>query len=178
MIAAQGSLHSVSDQAWQVQGIGDFDGDGKADILWHNVSTGDGYIYLMNGMSIASEGFTRTVADTRWHPTGQSTPVSLAQVEVQQTLSAGKSIINAKGTALDYTDLQPLYDSANFLNDGFDWIFDSGSITDLLRRVTVQHLARGKLVAYDAANRIISVTATMVDGQVTQGNSEVEPWKY
>jgi len=55
-IASQGSINAVSDQAWQVKGIGDFDGDGKADILWRNISTGENYIWLMNGLSTASQG--------------------------------------------------------------------------------------------------------------------------
>src|SRR5204862_2671623 len=55
-VASQGSINSVSDQAWQVKGIGDFDGDGKADILWRNSSTGENYIWLMNGLSTASQG--------------------------------------------------------------------------------------------------------------------------
>src|SRR5438046_4010985 len=55
-IARPGSLNSLSDQAWQVKGIGDFDGDGKADILWRNSSTGENYIWLMNGLSTASQG--------------------------------------------------------------------------------------------------------------------------
>jgi len=46
----------VGDQAWQVKGIGDFDGDGKADILWRNAVTGENYIWLMNGLSTASQG--------------------------------------------------------------------------------------------------------------------------
>ena len=55
-VASQGSINSVSGQAWQVKGIGDFDGDGKADILWRNSSTGENYIWLMNGLSTASQG--------------------------------------------------------------------------------------------------------------------------
>src|SRR5207245_2047757 len=50
----------------QVQGIGDFDGDGKADILWRNTSTGENYIYLMNGRMIASQGSINSVSDQAW----------------------------------------------------------------------------------------------------------------
>ena len=43
-------------------GIGDFDGDGKADILWQNSTTGQLYIWLMNGTTVASQASPGTVA--------------------------------------------------------------------------------------------------------------------
>jgi VCBS repeat protein/FG-GAP repeat protein len=39
--------------SWSVAGTGDFDGDGKYDILWHN-SNGDTSIWLMNGTTVSS----------------------------------------------------------------------------------------------------------------------------
>src|SRR5439155_1388598 len=42
-IAPQGVINVVDDPAWQVKGIGDFDGDGKADILWRSTATGENY---------------------------------------------------------------------------------------------------------------------------------------
>jgi nucleoside phosphorylase len=37
---------------WTIAGTGDFNGDGKTDILWRNISTGDVAIWLMNGTTI------------------------------------------------------------------------------------------------------------------------------
>src|SRR5213078_1285078 len=70
-IASSGSVNFVDPASgWQVQGIGDFDGDGRDDILWRNLSTGENYIYLMNGWAIASGGLIRTVADQAWQVKG------------------------------------------------------------------------------------------------------------
>jgi hypothetical protein len=70
ILAGEGYLRQVADQNWQIAGIGDFDGDGKADILWRNSVTGENYIYLMNGKDIAGEGYIRTVADQNWKMAG------------------------------------------------------------------------------------------------------------
>jgi hypothetical protein len=61
----------VADQSWQVAGIGDFDGDGKDDILWRNTVTGQNYLYPMDGLAIKpAEGYLRTVADLSWQIVG------------------------------------------------------------------------------------------------------------
>jgi hypothetical protein len=46
---------------------GDFDDDGKSDILWHNGKSGDSVIWLMNGVSFA--GGATVMAGSTWHPT-------------------------------------------------------------------------------------------------------------
>ena len=56
-IASQGSPGTVSPSSgWVIQGTGDFDGNGTSDILWRNSGTGDVYIWLMNGTTIAGQG--------------------------------------------------------------------------------------------------------------------------
>jgi hypothetical protein len=62
----EGSIRTVANQAWQLKGVGDFNGDGRADIVWRNSATGENYIYLMSGTTIAGEGYLRTVADPNW----------------------------------------------------------------------------------------------------------------
>jgi hypothetical protein len=70
ILPTEGYARTVADQNWRIAGIGDFDGDGKADIVWRNTSTGENYVYLMNGKDIAGEGYLRTVADQDWKVAG------------------------------------------------------------------------------------------------------------
>jgi len=71
ILGSEGYLRTVADLNWRVAGLGDFDGDGKADILWRNTSTGQNYIYFMDGAAIKpTEGYIRTVADQNWQVAG------------------------------------------------------------------------------------------------------------
>src|SRR5258706_11079896 len=75
-ISASGSPTSTGDTRWKVRGIGDFDGDGKADVLFRHETDGSGpgtgatTIWLMNGLTIASSGSPGTVADLGWQVQG------------------------------------------------------------------------------------------------------------
>jgi hypothetical protein len=49
-----GGLIGDVPQAFSVVGLGDFDGDGKADILWRHNARSDYALWLMNGNQIKS----------------------------------------------------------------------------------------------------------------------------
>src|SRR5437773_2207159 len=48
----------------------DFDGDCKSDVLWRNSATGEDYVWLMNGLTIATGGFVTAVAAHAWQMQG------------------------------------------------------------------------------------------------------------
>jgi hypothetical protein len=47
-------------------GGGDFNGDGKPDILWRHQATGDDLVWLMNGTTLAGGAVLTAVTDTTW----------------------------------------------------------------------------------------------------------------
>jgi hypothetical protein len=71
-ITDEGYLRTVADQDWQVAALGDYDGDGKTDVLWRNASSGENYLYPLDGITIkGTEGYLRTVSPGAWHIVGK-----------------------------------------------------------------------------------------------------------
>jgi hypothetical protein len=58
----------MTDLRWKVVGVADFNIDGKPDLLWRNMGTGDVGAWLMNGLSriIYSPLSPMSVTDQRW----------------------------------------------------------------------------------------------------------------
>ena len=65
-IANSVGVTTLSSAQWQVAGNGDYDGDGKADILWRNTSSGQNWMYIMDGAMIQSSTAVNTVG-TAWN---------------------------------------------------------------------------------------------------------------
>jgi hypothetical protein len=57
-------------EANEIKGVADFDGDGKADVVWRNKVTGQNIAWLMNGLTVGTSGFLPTIADTNWEFVG------------------------------------------------------------------------------------------------------------
>ena len=63
-------INNVKGAEWQIKSVADFNGDGKADIFWHNQNTGLTYVYLMDGAAIISRGALNTV-NPQWQVIGK-----------------------------------------------------------------------------------------------------------
>jgi hypothetical protein len=59
---------TLADTLWKMAGTGDFNRDGKPDILWHHSFSGQAVIWYMNGSVMASGTFTDPpgLADVNW----------------------------------------------------------------------------------------------------------------
>jgi hypothetical protein len=65
------SLPSVADSKWQIVGTGDFNGDGKTDILWRYYGPdGYNYVWYLNGVTYAGEAALPSVTDLNWQIVG------------------------------------------------------------------------------------------------------------
>ena len=59
------SLPVLADTKWNVVGTGDYNGDGKADILFRHAQTGDNTVWLLNGAA-ATPAAIPAVSDAQW----------------------------------------------------------------------------------------------------------------
>jgi hypothetical protein len=51
---------------WNIIATPDLNGDGKSDLLWRNVATGQVYGMLMNGNTVGTQGFIYTEPNPSW----------------------------------------------------------------------------------------------------------------
>jgi FtsP/CotA-like multicopper oxidase with cupredoxin domain len=63
-------LLAVPDFNWKIVGTGDFNGDGKVDILWRNGTSGENVLWYMNGVTFVSYEFLLSATDPNWDIAG------------------------------------------------------------------------------------------------------------
>ncbi len=63
-------IYTEPNAAWKIVQTPDLDGDGKADLLWWNSTTGQVYAMLMNGTTITAQGMVYTEPNTAWQIVG------------------------------------------------------------------------------------------------------------
>jgi hypothetical protein len=69
-IAGGAVLMPVADVNWVVGGVGDYNANGKPDIVWRNQGSGDNVIWFMDGGTITGGGVLTPVSDTNWRIVG------------------------------------------------------------------------------------------------------------
>lgn len=57
---------AVLDQRWQIGDLADFTGDGKADIVWRNMLSGENVIWQMDGTNVVTSFAIPQVPDLNW----------------------------------------------------------------------------------------------------------------
>jgi hypothetical protein len=65
-LASGAGVQAVADANWKLAATGDINGDGKADLVWRNKSTGANYVWFMNGPTLVNSGPLEPVPDQTW----------------------------------------------------------------------------------------------------------------
>ncbi len=70
LLSSQDLLPAVNDPNWHLEGTGDFQGNGKTDLVWRNYQTGQNVIWFMDGTKLTYSQFILPVLDTNWQIEG------------------------------------------------------------------------------------------------------------
>src|SRR5258706_15872215 len=113
----------------------DFDGDCKSDILWRHGSSGQDYLWLMNGLTIASQGDLTTINDPAWiiAGVGDFDGDGKADILWRNTLTGENHIWIMNGATVKSDALIPLIADLNWKIAGVG-DFDGDGNSDILWR--------------------------------------------
>jgi hypothetical protein len=105
-------VDGVSDLNWQIAAVGDLDGDGKADIVWRNTSTGANYAWLMDGPTLVNSAGLPALADQNWKLAGFQSYTNIVSGAISVSLSPSSPQSVATNGTLQITPTV-LNDSSN-----------------------------------------------------------------
>jgi hypothetical protein len=70
LVSWQWIAESATDLNWKIVGVGDFNVDGKPDILWRNAAGGENLVWFMNGVSMQGSAAITAESDANWKIVG------------------------------------------------------------------------------------------------------------
>jgi hypothetical protein len=106
------SIPNVTDTAWKIAGVADFNADGHPDVLWQH-DTGPLKLWTMNKTTVTSEGmyFTNLVEEPEWRVAGALDVNSDGKADILWRHSTGwlaTWIMNGMATLTDAKLLDPM----------------------------------------------------------------------
>lgn len=117
-IGAQTTNFTVGTQTWKVAGLGDFDGDGSADILWRRLADNKLVIYFMDGatrLGVATASFV-PAADWQVRAVQDFNGDGKADIYMRQQLNGSAIIHHMDGATRLGPGIRPDYHIRSF-----DW---------------------------------------------------------
>ena len=154
----------IPSTGWVIKGVGDFNDDGKADILWQNTISGEVYLWLMNGTTIASQGEVQTVAPSSgWviAGVGDFNDDGAADILWQNSTSGEVYLWLMNGTTIaSQAGVAVVPPSSNWAIQGVGDFNDDGSSDILWRNGTTGEVNIWLMNGTTIASQVSSLTVT------------------
>lgn len=157
-LPSSGLVTPFTDMGWAVKGVGDFDGDGKSDILWRHDGVGDVVVWLMNGLSIKGSGVV-SLPDLSWDVIGVGDVDGNAKADIvwRHSYSQQAAVWLMNGVSLSSGFLAPQLEEPSYVSALAVGDFNNDQRADVLWRnmVTGELFMRfGQFTATSAGARL------------------------